>query len=174
MDVLNYKEFKVTDDMLASSGSRFANSLIDIFIFYILIAFLAAVFYLVLEFMVTDAIFDWINAIPSGFSTLLTYSVYFLYFMILETLVGKTIGKLITKTSVVLENGEKPTKSAVAIRTISRFVPFDAFTYLGTPSRGWHDRWSKTYVVKDEVLRDHKRLHQQYHELGQENSFLNA
>jgi hypothetical protein len=34
------------------------------------------------------------------------------------------------------------------IRTLSRFIVFEALSYLGSVSRGWHDSLSGTYVVK--------------------------
>ena len=34
-------------------------------------------------------------------------------------------------------------------RTLTRFVPFDTFSFLGPKCRGWHDRWSGTRVVRD-------------------------
>lgn len=70
------------------------------------------------------------------------------YYIPLETLSGRTIGKLITGTKVVSEEGRIPSFSAVMKRTLSRFIPFEAFSFLGKDPRGWHDTLSKTYVVK--------------------------
>ncbi|CAN0592803.1 unnamed protein product, partial [Laminaria digitata] len=33
-------------------------------------------------------------------------------------------------------------------RTAARFVPFEAFSFLGGDATGWHDRWSNTRVVR--------------------------
>lgn len=55
MEVLNYSEFKVTDEMLASKGKRFANYIIDRIVFYgiiIVIGILAALIASLLEMKV--------------------------------------------------------------------------------------------------------------------------
>ena len=70
------------------------------------------------------------------------------YYIPLEAMSGRTIGKLITGTKVVSENGHRPSFSEVIKRTLSRFIPFEAFSFLGKDSRGWHDTLSKTYVVR--------------------------
>lgn len=47
-----------------------------------------------------------------------------------------------------MEDGTKPDFKAVALRTLCRFIPFEAFTYLGSSNpMGWHDKLSSTRVV---------------------------
>ena len=87
-------------------------------------------------------------------SNLVGLLVFFLYYFISEALTARTIGKLITGTVVVTKNGEKPSLKAIAIRSASRLVPFEAFSFLGN-NVGWHDKWSDTYVVKkNDVIND--------------------
>ncbi|MGH8027493.1 MAG: RDD family protein [Pseudoxanthomonas sp.] len=72
-----------------------------------------------------------------------------MYYIPQETAFGFTLGKLITGTRVVNENGEKPSLVQVILRTLSRFIPFEAFSVAFTdPARGWHDSLAKTYVVR--------------------------
>lgn len=75
-----------------------------------------------------------------------------LYYLLLEGLFKITIGKCITNTIVVNDSGERPSFITMAGRTLCRFIPFDAFSFLGADSRGWHDSMSGTYVVKREVI----------------------
>lgn len=77
-----------------------------------------------------------------------TYSIHFLYFFILESTTGQTVGKMITKTKVIHENGGIPTNKDIALRSVCRLIPFEAFSFLGSKDTGWHDRISKTYVVR--------------------------
>lgn len=57
--------------------------------------------------------------------------------MITEILLkGKTIGKYITKTIVVMEDGSKPKASDIVLRSLCRLIPFDAFSFLGTEGKG--------------------------------------
>ncbi|MBL7947048.1 MAG: RDD family protein [Flavobacteriales bacterium] len=71
----------------------------------------------------------------------------------------RTPGKFVTKTRVVNEYGDPPDLSAILLRTVIRLVPFEAFSCFGDPySRGWHDKWSGTFVVPDEELKRLKEL----------------
>jgi hypothetical protein len=72
----------------------------------------------------------------------------FMYYAICEAATGRTLGKLITGTRVVTIRGERPPIKAIALRTLSRFVPFEAFSFLNGNTTGWHDRWSGTRVVR--------------------------
>ena len=74
-----------------------------------------------------------------------------LYYVPMEGLFGFTIGKLVTGTRVVDEQGGRPTWRQVLIRTAMRFVPFEplsAFGEKGSEPRPWHDTVAKTRVVR--------------------------
>jgi uncharacterized RDD family membrane protein YckC len=74
------------------------------------------------------------------------------YYTLMEYKFQQTAGKMITNSVVINEFAEKPSFRICLLRTLIRLVPFEGFSCLGTPSRGWHDRWTNTYVVpKDEV-----------------------
>jgi uncharacterized RDD family membrane protein YckC len=72
----------------------------------------------------------------------------FLYYFIFESIWQRTPAKFITGTKVVTCDGTKPTPGTIMKRTLIRFVPFEAFSFLGERVYGWHDRWSGTYVIK--------------------------
>ncbi|WP_163397974.1 RDD family protein [Flavobacterium fluviatile] len=68
---------------------------------------------------------------------------------------GRTAGKFVTGTIVVNQNGKKPNLIAIIIRTLSRLIPFDAFSFLGKSGKIWHDSISKNYVVdKQNLIKD--------------------
>lgn len=69
------------------------------------------------------------------------------YYIGMEGLFGRTLGKLITGTRVVDSRGERASIGQVVGRTFARFIPFEAFSFLGETGRGWHDSMSNTYVV---------------------------
>lgn len=73
----------------------------------------------------------------------------FAYCASLEFLFGATLGKLVTGTRVVALDGSKASFGAVIVRTLARWVPFEAlsFVFAGRPARGWHDTMSRTRVV---------------------------
>ncbi len=74
-----------------------------------------------------------------------------IYYIPLEGFFGFTVGKLITGTRVVTENGGKPRWGQIVGRTFARFIPFEALSVLfwnDKERRGWHDSLSKTCVVR--------------------------
>ena len=125
----------------ASGGIRFANYLIDTIVFYILSFVLGIILAL---FGGTEAL----DSLESPLASIGSIFLMIIYYIVFENAFGKTIGKMITKTKVVTESGEKPSFSQILGRTFSRLVPFEAFSFLGNDAVGWHDKWSKTRVIK--------------------------
>ena len=82
-----------------------------------------------------------VEAIQNAFSLVLV-----LYWLLTEALFGRTLGKLVTGTRVVALDGSRIGWGPAALRTLSRLVPFEGLSY----SKGlmWHDRWTKTRVVR--------------------------
>jgi len=75
---------------------------------------------------------------------------FFLYHLIFEALFQRTIGKIFTGTKVVNIQGEKPSLLALLGRTLARYIPFEPLSFLfygAYPTKGWHDRLSRTLVV---------------------------
>ncbi|WP_228384412.1 RDD family protein [Chryseobacterium soli] len=128
---------------------RFANLLIDRAMIYLLF-FLYGVFSVLIyellniEFFVN--ITDKLSSMNRIQDILLTSAVYFIYLFSMEYFTkGRTVGKYITGTKVLSTDGTQPTLQDYFIRTISRFVPFDPFSFFGY--NGWHDNWSNTRVI---------------------------
>lgn len=119
----------------AGTGIRFTNYLVDLVIFYILSFALTYMFASVLP------LDNQIVAI------MFSYVIYFTYFTFMEGATGgKTLGKIITGSVATREDGNPLTWNDALVRSLSRMVPFEPFSALdGHP---WHDRWSKTIVVK--------------------------
>jgi hypothetical protein len=72
---------------------------------------------------------------------------FFLYYLLLEGIVGASFGKLITNTVVVNEAGQRPSIGQTIGRTFCRLIPFDGWSFLFR-QRGWHDTLSGTHVTK--------------------------
>jgi uncharacterized RDD family membrane protein YckC len=77
---------------------------------------------------------------------LLGLTIILSYYVIFEQCLGKTPAKFITRTKVFTVDGKKPTFTNIVVRNICRFIPFEAFSFLG--ENGWHDQFSKTIVVE--------------------------
>ena len=85
------------------------------------------------------------------------YLTYFLYYFIFETFLGKTPGKFLTKTVVIDQKGKRPHFLRIILRTLLRFNPFDAISYLFGREQGMHDFFSGTRLkfTKDLCLSIH-------------------
>lgn len=134
------------DAHVASKGQRFTNYIIDfvcLVIFILVFSFVLGVI-MVMVAPASLSVFD-------GGNTLLEYVfgavVGTIYYATLEGISGQSIGKAITKTKVVTESGEKPDLATILLRSICRYIPFEAFSFLGSDAIGWHDSISKTRVV---------------------------
>lgn len=69
----------------------------------------------------------------------------FMYYAAFEGFFGSTPGKMLLGRVVIDEYGERPDFPRVMLRSVIRWVPFEALSCLSP--RGWHDQWSKTFVV---------------------------
>ena len=126
---------------LAGKGMRFLTYLIDVFVCY------ALVFVLILAIGAETLIEN--DSMTSLYFILL----FLLYYAIMEGLTGKTIGKFLTGTKVINQDGENPTFINALGRTLCRLIPFEAFSLL-FGNFAWHDRISKTYVVKNSFSKE--------------------
>src|SRR5690606_23903003 len=109
-----------------SSGRRFLNFLIDLVTWGSVL--LTVNLFFDLTQVNNNEIFDF--SLLSG--------TFLIYYFAMELTFQKTVGKFITKTKVVNENGERPTLPQVFFRTLCRLIPFDQFSYL-VVRKGFHD-----------------------------------
>jgi len=124
---------------LASTGQRFANMLLDLIFCYIF----AFVFGFGLALIGLGETIQNINDYLLGAIILLVY------YVPQEAISGRTLGKLITGTKAVNEDGSELDFGRAVGRTLCRFIPFEAFSFLGGNGgpRGWHDKIPKTKVI---------------------------
>ena len=134
----------------ASKGSRFANYLIDVIVFYVFI-FLFGIIYGIMLVSSGEQVDDSVLTQETGNAVMIQYLVAIIiivgYYTIMEGATkGRTIGKFITGTQVVKEDGSQITWKDAFLRSLSRLVPFEPFSALGTTP--WHDSWTNTTVIK--------------------------
>lgn len=129
-------------DNLASRGKRFANFLIDTVITRVIVL----VIFFVL--MITGLMDTNEDATDVLVELVFVIIISIAYYTLLEGLTGKTLGKLITRTKVVDADGNRPSMRTLIGRSSCRFIPFEAFSFLGSEV-GWHDSITETYVVND-------------------------
>lgn len=138
------KEF---ESSIVSSGTRLIHTVVDSICLFILIFFLSFILGL-FSFIFGDYlnINDQLTIGLLEFSTILL--AFFLYFVYMEFKFQKTVGKFITKTKVIMNDGRKPELNEVFIRTACRLIPLDNFSFIFTKN-GFHDRLSNSTVIKD-------------------------
>jgi len=142
------QDVKINNDMLASHGKRLANFVLD-YITYFVISIIIGIVLALLDilFGISEPLI-WVTEMEGGIGEyLLGMVIILMYFLIMETLTGRSVGKFITGTKILKEDGSELTPQDILIRTLCRFIPFEVFSFLGTPPRGWHDSISKTVVV---------------------------
>ena len=156
MEEINQKKFKVTAEILASHSQRFLNLLMD---------YIAQLFLFIIAFAIATTIAEangnkefMANFVKNDIAqyTFVT-CIALVYYNFFEIFFARTVGKFITQTIVVDENGEKPNHERILVRTLCRLIPFEIFSFLGITARGWHDSISKTYVVNKTLLDEKKK-----------------
>ncbi len=131
----------------ASAGKRFANYLIDVVCWMAVIFVGSIVYYSIVGI---DQSGD------GGSKDLMLQLIGTVSYIVLMALIegltrGKSLGKLITGTRVVNGDGSRISFKTALLRSLSRIVPFEPFSALGSPSYPWHDKWTHTYVVDEKT-----------------------
>ena len=110
---------------------------------------------LLIDFVFYYQILGWVLEQLSIFNNPIIEIVYTfsfpLYYLLSEHLFQRTLGKFFTKSIVINEYGEKVDFKTSVVRTVIRFIPFEAFSFFNG-NRGWHDTWTDTYVIGKEEL----------------------
>jgi uncharacterized RDD family membrane protein YckC len=152
------------DKLLASSGARFLNYILDLLFFFIV--FMMIIFFLgiLIGLGFTD-LGIWMDNLGDFGWNIIAIVISLTYYLVMEGLFARSIAKFITGTVVVNENGQKPDFATIFKRSLCRFIPFDALTFLGG-SRGWHDSLSHTYVVNKKALEEEMRMFQEFNLIG--------
>ena len=136
----------------ASTGQRFLNYLIDNLLLRFGLTWLTGMAVgMILAVLFPDYMLE-LSQRDDTFGLLaLSYLIvivnYLIYYTICEkAFKGYTLGKLITGTRAVREDGNELTLKDALLRSLSRMVPFEVFSAFG--GYPWHDSWTKTRVIK--------------------------
>ncbi|MDI1307771.1 MAG: RDD family protein [bacterium] len=152
------KELTVTDDLLASKSQRLLNFIIDVLIVYIIEITIGTTIIIIGDLTNSYAASNWVKSLSPIESFFFGLIILFFYYGLTEMYFSRTFAKYFTKTLVVKHDGSKPNMKSVIIRTVSRLIPLEPFSFLGVDSRGWHDTLSVTYVVKKHEFVAKKKL----------------
>lgn len=137
----------------ATQGQRFLNWLIDNLLMRFGLSYLSG---MGLGFIIGIAAPDFFQNIAYSenstmifglLGVLIAYLNYIFYYTLCEKLFkGYTLGKLITGTRAIRQDGSELTFRNALLRSLSRCVPFEVFSGFSTLT--WHDSWTDTMVIK--------------------------
>lgn len=125
------REFYITDDLIASQGQRLGNYFIDLGFRYLIIFLIGIILAIIVQVTASDGILNWLDNISTVEDYLISFSIAILYYFVFELYLSRSLGKFITKTMVVMEDGTKPDAQTIIKRTLCRLIPFDGLSFLG-------------------------------------------
>lgn len=155
------REDLLTDDSLylnqhqyATQGQRFLNWLIDNILMRFGLAYVTGLGFGLLLALIAP---DFLQEIAESeghltgsvflFTMIVSYFNYIFYYTLCEKLFkGYTLGKLITGTRAIRQDGGELKFKDALLRSLCRIVPLELFSGFSTLT--WHDRWTNTMVVK--------------------------
>jgi len=155
------KYLQIVDRHRASKGARLVNYLIDLIAFYI-------VFFVLLMILmaISPAYRGWIANSSDIAQRLLGIISYILFSFFMEAVTGgRSLGKLITGTKVIMIDGQKPSVGNYFLRNIIRgIILVDQLSFLG--ENGFHDNWSSTRVVNIKNYEAERQLKSDINSIG--------
>ncbi len=152
-DLLAEESYDLNSYVYATQWQRFANWLIDNLLMRFGLSYLTGIAIgTMLGLIAPEFISNIANdgAMSSGIfllSFMIGYLNYIVYYTLCEKLFkGYTLGKIITGTRAIRQDGQELTLKNALLRSLSRCVPFEVFSGFNTLT--WHDSWTDTMVVK--------------------------
>lgn len=138
---MRFTEHFSSEYKLASQDDRVINGVIDIFISSFIAFVLSSILYFFSKnYFISIAFF---------------FKVRILYYCFFEYTTGQTIGKIFTKSMVVGSDGKEVNFSKIYLRNLIRI--FTAIlSALDDAPLAFHDKHSKTFVVKVSESKRHK------------------
>lgn len=149
----NYQIKELTDLIPADKGRRFVNFIIDYAVNYLI--WIAVIILLVLVRNIWEI--DLVSFIVEEDATsrllraVLWLTTYVLSYTFIEGISkGRSLGKLITGTIAIKDDGTQISLSDAFKRSLCRLIPFDTIIVLAFEP--WHDTVPKTKVVRKSTL----------------------
>lgn len=140
------------DSPNATQGQRFLNWFIDFIVLQVLggaAGFVLGIVYASATIANKGAFTKEDEAQVQILGFILGLVVTLAYYTLMEALFQRTVGKFVTGTMVISDDGSRPSAGQILGRSFSRFIPFEHFSFLGGKEpRGWHDSLAGTRVIK--------------------------
>jgi len=126
-----------------------------------------------ISIIASSTIMDLYNFFNSGLDALNSLNIFapifamvipFVYYFATEAIFKQSIGKVLTGSYVRSQNGKPANTAQILGRSLCRFIPFEAFSFLTDPMAKWHDKFSGTEVFysssidmrkEEDIIMDH-------------------
>lgn len=133
----------------APNSRRFINYIVDLVCAYLFVNL--CVIIIGITGQMANA--DWVyllwyedSAPATALQNIVHVSLFVSYYTLIEFILkGRSVGKMITQTIAVRNNGTPIAFKQAFVRSIFRIIPFEPFGAFA--NRLWHDRFSRTKVV---------------------------
>ncbi len=146
--ILKKEEQQNITNRVAPRWKRFVTFLID-YTAFIILSFIVGLLFAIL------GIHHLITNMPDFILGFIIVSIFYIVF---ESTLGQTPGKLLMKTIVVDKDGNKPVFTRILGRTLCRFIPFDALSFFKSDAIGWHDSITDTRVIEKKYCKKRQNL----------------
>lgn len=149
-NLLNEEELLVDEFIYASTGQRFLNFIIDNLLMNYGLSYITGYAVGLLIGLTQTTYFNDLLENRTKlflFGYLLAIFNYLIYYITCEKLFnGYTLGKIITGSKAIRDDGKPLTFKDATLRSLCRLAPFEILS--GFKIRPWHDEWTNTMVVK--------------------------
>ncbi|ALR31243.1 MULTISPECIES: RDD family protein [Chryseobacterium] len=155
------KYLRIVDNHRATKGQRFGNYIIDLISFYIVYFMFGGIL-----LIISPAFNHWISNSSELSQRLMGILSYISYCFLMESITGgRSIGKLITGTKVIMIDGSKPKIGNFFVRNIIRgIILVDQLSFFG--ENGLHDSWSETRVINIKNYESEKQVKSEIEGIG--------
>ena len=147
-----YPDLAVSSLEFATKEQRCINFIIDNLVMRFSLAYATGIVFAIVVRAISPAfaeiLFDDNSMLAFIVATYMISRVnYAIYYSLSEKYFnGYTLGKLVTGTRAIRDDGDELTWKNAIHRSFSRFLPFEFLS--GFSSKPWHDSWTKTTVIK--------------------------
>ncbi|MBL0145337.1 MAG: RDD family protein [Chitinophagaceae bacterium] len=153
-DLLTDESYELNPFVYATQGQRFLNWLIDNLLMRFALSYATGI---AIGALLANIAPEFLNRIAYSegrmsaeillLSMLIGYLNYIIYYTLCEKLFkGYTLGKIITGSRAIRQDGDELSFKDALLRSLSRCVPFEVFSGFNTLT--WHDSWTDTMVIK--------------------------
>jgi uncharacterized RDD family membrane protein YckC len=151
--------------MMVPWYKRLLNMVIDFGVLFLIIIFIGIIAGFLNAFGY-PAFLDWISEIDGITDRVFTSGIMVLYLFGMESGTQRTVGKFLTGTMVVMEDGSKPQPGAIIKRAFCRIFLIEVLSFIREIPRGWHDTASDTYVVDTKKYKAACQFQSSFAEIG--------